>query len=1558
MKTRLPSTLGRFVALFLVVGAFACGDGETKPKPPSNRPPEVLGDIPPVTLTEGDEFQRSVAELFSDPDGDALTYSATSSNSGVVTASMSGAIITVEAVTEGTATVTVTATDPDGASASLAVSFTVLAANRAPVVTDTIPPQNLTEGDTVTLDVSGNFSDPDGDELTFTVESTNTDAATATIDGSMVTVVGVAAGAATVAVTATDPDDAFALQEVMVTVEAANRAPVVTDTIPPQNLTEGDTVTLDVSGNFSDPDGDELTFTVESTNTDAATATIDGSMVTVVGVAAGAATVAVTATDPDDAFALQEVMVTVEAANRAPVVTDTIPPQNLTEGDTVTLDVSGNFSDPDGDELTFTVESTNTDAATATIDGSMVTVVGVAAGAATVAVTATDPDDAFALQEVMVTVEAANRAPVVTDTIPPQNLTEGDTVTLDVSGNFSDPDGDELTFTVESTNTDAATATIDGSMVTVVGVAAGAATVAVTATDPDDAFALQEVMVTVEAANRAPVVTDTIPPQNLTEGDTVTLDVSGNFSDPDDDELIYMAASSDDDIATASVSGAEVTVTGVAAGSATVTVTATDPGDLSATQTFDVTVVLGNQAPVAVGEIEAQAVEVGESATVDVSGNFSDPDDDELIYMAASSDDDIATASVSGAEVTVTGVAAGSATVTVTATDPGDLSATQTFDVTVVLGNQAPVAVGEIEAQAVEVGESATVDVSGNFSDPDDDELIYMAASSDDDIATASVSGAEVTVTGVAAGSATVTVTATDPGDLSATQTFDVTVVLGNQAPVAVGEIEAQAVEVGESATVDVSGNFSDPDDDELIYMAASSDDDIATASVSGAEVTVTGVAAGSATVTVTATDPGDLSATQTFDVTVVLGNQAPVAVGEIEAQAVEVGESATVDVSGNFSDPDDDELIYMAASSDDDIATASVSGAEVTVTGVAAGSATVTVTATDPGDLSATQTFDVTVVLGNQAPVAVGEIEAQAVEVGESATVDVSGNFSDPDDDELIYMAASSDDDIATASVSGAEVTVTGVAAGSATVTVTATDPGDLSATQTFDVTVVLGNQAPVAVGEIEAQAVEVGESATVDVSGNFSDPDDDELIYMAASSDDDIATASVSGAEVTVTGVAAGSATVTVTATDPGDLSATQTFDVTVVLGNQAPVAVGEIEAQAVEVGESATVDVSGNFSDPDDDELIYMAASSDDDIATASVSGAEVTVTGVAAGSATVTVTATDPGDLSATQTFDVTVVLGNQAPVAVGEIEAQGVAPGESATVDVSGNFSDPDDDELIYMAASSDDDIATASVSGAEVTVTGVAAGSATVTVTATDPGDLSATQMFDVAVGNQSPEAVDTIPVHDVFIVLDTLDMTMTDTLTKVVLDMSDYFSDRDELTYTASTADDGVAMVESVGGSVVTTVAVAADTALLYDTTMLMVTATDPDGLSVTQETMVRVAASDYEAWERLKITEQGTFVFSGIQQSGCFEFNKRFIPPNVYTVHWSEWQVKKGSGWVQVSGTHKELQVCPYDLTSAPDGTYRLVGEVSIRPTSDPDADFVRSRRKSGNEIEKSDN
>ena len=377
-------------------------------------------------------------------------------------------------------------------------------------------------------------------------------------------------------------------------------------------------------------------------------------------------------------------------------------------------------------------------------------------------------------------------------------------------------------------------------------------------------------------ANRAPTATGTIPDVMLEADAQTTVSVSGAFTDPDGGALTYAAESDATEVATVDVSGSAVTVTGVAPGSATVTVTATDPGDLSATQIFRVTVTGVNLAPEASGAIPDQSVVVGAEATVDVSGAFTDPDGDALTYAAESDATEVAAVDVSGTAVTVTGVAPGSATVTVTATDPGDLSATQIFRVTVTGVNLAPEASGAIPDQSVVVGAEATVDVSGAFTDPDEDALTYAAESDSTRVATVDVSGSEVTVTGVAAGSATVTVTATDPGDLSATQTFTVTVTGVNRAPAPAGAIPDQSVVVGAEATVDVSGAFTDPDEDALTYAAESDSTRVATVDVSGSEVTVTGVAAGSATVTVTATDPGGLSATQSFAVTVEATSGAP----------------------------------------------------------------------------------------------------------------------------------------------------------------------------------------------------------------------------------------------------------------------------------------------------------------------------------------------------------------------------------------------------------------------------------------------------------------------------------------------------------------------------------------------------------------------------------------------------------------------------------------------------------------------------------------------------------
>ena len=91
-----------------------------------------------------------------------------------------------------------------------------------------------------------------------------------------------------------------------------------------------------------------------------------------------------------------------------------------------------------------------------------------------------------------------------------------------------------------------------------------------------------------------------------------------------------------------------------------------------------------------------------------------------------------------------------------------------------------------------------------------------------------------------------------------------------------------------------------------------------------------------------------------------------------------------------------------------------------------------------------------------------------------------------------------------------------------------------------------------------------------------------------------------------------------------------------------NRSPQAAGALAAVAIGLDEApVSLDAAGAFLDPDGDPLTYEAISSAPAVASASVSGSTVTVTPAGAGTAVVTVTATDPGGLSAAQSFAATV-----------------------------------------------------------------------------------------------------------------------------------------------------------------------------------------------------------------------------------------------------------------------------------------------------------------------------
>ena len=93
---------------------------------PRNLPPEPVGTLGPLTIgvNEG-AVSVEVARAFRDPDGDPLTYRATSSAPWVASVAVAGSRVAVTPMSAGTSTVTVTATDVSGSNTSATQAFTV-----------------------------------------------------------------------------------------------------------------------------------------------------------------------------------------------------------------------------------------------------------------------------------------------------------------------------------------------------------------------------------------------------------------------------------------------------------------------------------------------------------------------------------------------------------------------------------------------------------------------------------------------------------------------------------------------------------------------------------------------------------------------------------------------------------------------------------------------------------------------------------------------------------------------------------------------------------------------------------------------------------------------------------------------------------------------------------------------------------------------------------------------------------------------------------------------------------------------------------------------------------------------------------------------------------------------------------------------------------------------------------------------------------------------------------------------------------------------------------------
>ncbi len=753
-----------------------------------------------------------------------------------------------------------------------------------------------------------------------------------------------------------------------------------------------------------------------------------------------------------------------------------------------------------------------------------------------------------------------------------------------------------------------------------------------------------------------PVTVGTIRDRVLTLGGTpvVRFGVARYFSSPNNNALTYAAHSSRSNVATAEICGSILKIVAKNNGSTKVTVTASD-GASTAEQSFMVRV--GNRGPVAVGEIaDTTFTKKAGSISFVLSSSFRDPDGDSLTYVPSLSRAGVVSASVKGDRLTLTAESKGTRRVTVRATDPGNLYATQPFDVTI--ANSPPDTLVKIADKTfTKVGSTLGFDVSVHFDDVDEDQLAYNASSSNTGVVTASIPshGSTLTLSALKAGTAKIEVTASDGTDSSIPHSFTVDVEAGtspppkNNPPEIKKDIPDQKFTEGDAAaSLNLSEYFWDRDPgDVLTYTATSGDTGIATASVTESTLKITPQGVGEATVKVTATDTGNLFATQPVDVAVVSRpptNNPPGIEQDILDQKFTEGDKAvSFNLNEYFSDPDPgDVLTYTPASSKTGVATASVRDSILIITPQGVGEAAVKVTATDTGYLSVAQDVSVTVA---PRPLLTVEIDGPSrIESGASHTWRSKVEGGTPPYryswqvstrctilDHLSAAAAEEEPctRIWSNAGSGSSLTQTITTTDAyAHVRLSVSDAGSPVATaeDTHSVAVYQPNNAPVANGTAPSRTLTLGYSATqINVSSWFTDKDNDRLRYTVASSPAGVVSASIpsNGGTLTLSTLKSGKTTVTVTASD-GKASATQSFEVRV---NRRPVASKAIPAQSVTVGgSSVTINLTEYFSDPDGDNLKWTITRSNSHVTT-SLSGNTLMIAPVTAGTSSVGIHVSD-------------------------------------------------------------------------------------------------------------------------------------------------------------------------------------------------------------------------------------------------------------------------------------------------------------------------------------------
>ena len=565
----------------------------------------------------------------SDPEGESLTYTILEVNNATVTLDGNVATYTPDAHFNGTDTFTYYANDGTTDSNIATVTMTVSAEDDEPNTNDV----STTTDEDVAVAINLTADEYDGQNYSFNIVSDPSNG-TVSLSGTTATYTPNQDWNGTDTFTFEATDDRIILGQrnvatATITVNAINDAPTTDDiaTTIDENRTAR---MMGISLQGTDVDGDNLTYTVVSgpSNGDAS---IAGSILSYAANQDwnGTETITYKANDGTVDSNTSTITITITAINDAPVANDMTVSTNETRF--ISLDITLDATDADGDALTYSIESNVSDG-TATLNEGIVTYVPTKDwnGTDTFTYKVNDGTVDSNTATVTITVDAVNDAPVT------QNQGASTNEDTAVSMTLSVVDVDTIQGMTRSIVTNPSNGSVvltgSGSQIATYTPNAnwnGTDTFTWKANDGTDDSNISTVTITVAAVNDAPVTKDRA--ESTDEDNSVALTLTS--SDVEGDTVTYSIVSGASN-GTASLLGNSVTYTPTANwnGTDTFTYKVNDGTVDSNTSTVTITVAAVNDAPTTNNVSRS----TNQDTAVDITLSAEDPDATILTFSVVS----------------------------------------------------------------------------------------------------------------------------------------------------------------------------------------------------------------------------------------------------------------------------------------------------------------------------------------------------------------------------------------------------------------------------------------------------------------------------------------------------------------------------------------------------------------------------------------------------------------------------------------------------------------------------------------------------------------------------------------------------------------------------------------------------------------------------------------------------------------------------------------------------------------------------------------------------------